>query len=134
VTDQQQGPIEIHQQFFKQLQGFQVQVVGRFVQYQYVGRLGEQLGQQQSVALATRKRLDRLAAAFGWKQKVTQVTDYVLGPAVDLDLVGTTGDIVDNGFFEIELIPQLIEIGNFQTRAEVDTATVGLEFPQQQIE
>ncbi len=69
MADQQQGAVEIQQQFFEQLQGLEVEVVGRLVQHQHVGRPGEQLGQQQAVALAAGQRADRLTTRCGGNRK-----------------------------------------------------------------
>ena len=54
MADHQHGAREVEQYFFEQLQGFYVQVVGRFVEHQQVGRLAEQLGEQQSCPFAAR--------------------------------------------------------------------------------
>jgi hypothetical protein len=61
MADNQRGARIIGNHLFQQIQGFQVQVVGRFVQHQEVGRRGEHLGQQQPRALATRQHLDGCA-------------------------------------------------------------------------
>ena len=51
MTDQQQGTVIVHQQFFKQLQRFHIQIIGRLVHNQQVRRLRKQPRQQQAIAL-----------------------------------------------------------------------------------
>gem|GEM_PF-5227317 len=41
VADHQHGALEGQQHFFEQFEGFHVQIVGRFVEHQQVGRLAE---------------------------------------------------------------------------------------------
>jgi hypothetical protein len=52
VADQKYRAFVVLQQVFQQLQRVDVQVVGRFIQHQHVGRARKQAGQQQAVALA----------------------------------------------------------------------------------
>ena len=53
MTDHQHGALEGQQDLFKQLQGLNVQVVGRLIEHQQVGWLAEQLGQQQTGTFTT---------------------------------------------------------------------------------
>src|SRR3546814_15723571 len=85
MRDQQQGALVVGEQFFQQLECFHVEVVGRFVHHQQVGRLREQLGQQQAVAFAAGQAGDRRARAFGREQEILQVADDVLALAVELE-------------------------------------------------
>ena len=56
MADQKHGAGVVLQQFFQQFQRFNVQVVGRLIEHQHIGRTGKQARQQQPVALATRER------------------------------------------------------------------------------
>ncbi|MNT03672.1 hypothetical protein D3C72_1382190 [compost metagenome] len=56
MADQEHGAVVLLDQFFQQLQGVDVEVVGRFVQHQHVGRAREQARQQQAVAFAAAER------------------------------------------------------------------------------
>jgi hypothetical protein len=78
VADQEQRAVIVLQQFFEQFQGFDIKVVGRFVEHQHIGRPGEQAGQQQAVALAPGERTDRRAGALRREQEVFEVADHVL--------------------------------------------------------
>ena len=51
MADQEDGAGVISQQFFQQVQGFDVKVVGGFVEHQHIRGLGKQASQQQAVAL-----------------------------------------------------------------------------------
>ncbi len=53
MADEEDGARVFFQQLFQQFQGIDIQVVGRLIENQHVGRLGEQARQQQTVALAT---------------------------------------------------------------------------------
>ena len=55
VADDEHGAIVVLQQLLQQLQGVNVQIVGRFIQHQYVGGSGEQTRQQQAIAFAARQ-------------------------------------------------------------------------------
>jgi hypothetical protein len=69
VADQEHRAVVVLQQGFEQLQGFDVEVVGRLVEHQHVGRPREQARQQQAVALAAGERLDRRTRALRAKRK-----------------------------------------------------------------
>ncbi len=59
VADQQQRPRPLEQLFFEQLQRFEVEIVGRLVENEHIGRPREHPRQQQAIALAAGQRLDR---------------------------------------------------------------------------
>jgi hypothetical protein len=52
MRDKEYRALIITQQIFEQLLSVDVQVVGRFVQDQYIGRTGEEFCQQKAVAFA----------------------------------------------------------------------------------
>ncbi len=55
VAHDEHRAIVVLQQLLQQLQGVNVQVIGRFIQHQHVGGSGEQTRQQQAIALAARQ-------------------------------------------------------------------------------
>ena len=61
MADHQRGAGIIAHHLFQQIESFQIQIVGGFVQHQKIGRQREQLGQQQPRPLAARQNLDRRA-------------------------------------------------------------------------
>ena len=97
VADQQQRARPLDELRFEQLQRFEVEVVGRFVQHEQVGRPREQPGEQQAVALAARQRLDRRCARSARKQEVAQVGVDVARSAVRRSGVVAVADRVEHG-------------------------------------
>ncbi len=134
MADQQQGTLIVQQQFFKQLKGFHIKVVGRFVHYQQIRRPDEQFGQQQAIAFSSRQCLDRLPRPRWRKKKILQVADDVLREPVDGDCISAAGHVVDDRGFQVQLRTQLIEIGDFHFAPHPDQAAVRLQFSQQKIE
>ncbi len=61
MADQKGGAGIVGDHFLQQVQGLQIEVVGGLVQYQEIGRHGEQLGEQEPRPLAAGKHLDRSA-------------------------------------------------------------------------
>jgi hypothetical protein len=78
VADQQHGPLEVDQQLFEQFQRLAVQIVGRLVEDQEVGGLGEELGQQQPVAFPAGEAADARLGPLGREKKVLEIADDVL--------------------------------------------------------
>jgi hypothetical protein len=72
-------PSIVGQQVLEQVERVHVEVVGRFVEHQQVGGLGQGAGQQQAVALAARQARDRLAQLGLGEQEVLGVGGDVLG-------------------------------------------------------
>ena len=92
MTDQEQGAGIFGEQFLEQFQGFDIEVVGRFVQHQHIGRFGEQAGQQQTVTLTTGQRTDRRTGTLRREQEIFQIADHMLLGATDFNPVGTRRD------------------------------------------
>ncbi|MNZ98110.1 hypothetical protein D3C78_1173850 [compost metagenome] len=101
VADHQYGALEDEQDFFQQLQGFHIEVVGRFVEDQQVGRFAEQLGQQQAGALAARQRLHRRARTLRREQEIAEVAEDVAILPIDGDELAALGNVVDDGLFRL---------------------------------
>ncbi|OQA35033.1 MAG: hypothetical protein BWY57_00001 [Betaproteobacteria bacterium ADurb.Bin341] len=87
MADQKKGSGKILQQLFKQLKGFNVQIVGRFVQHQDIGRPRKQAGQQQTVALATGQGLDRRARPFRREEKIAEIANHMLSHTGNVDII-----------------------------------------------
>ena len=54
--------------------------------------------------------------------------------AIDLDEITTFGNVIDNGFFRLKLVTQLIKISHLQFGAAVNLAAVRLQLAQQELE
>ena len=65
---------EVQQRFFQRAQGFHVEVVGRFVEQQYVGALLEGQSQVQTAALTTGQVLDELLLVGALEVEAAHVT------------------------------------------------------------
>ncbi len=131
---QQQGALEFHEYLFEQFQGFHVEVVGGLVQHQEIGWLAEQARQYEPVLFAAGERLYRLANARRFEQEVLQVADDMHVAAIDRDMVGATGEIVLHGFFRVELLAQLVEVGNLDLRSRLHLAVIRLQLAQQDLQ
>ncbi len=134
MRDQQQGALVVGEQFFQQFERLDVEVVGRFVHHQQVGRLREQFGQQQAVALAAGQAGDRGARAFGREQEILQVADDVLALAVELDVLAALGHVVQGVELVVELQPVLVEVGDLDAGAQLRAAALRLELAQHDLQ
>ena len=134
VADQQQRARVGLQHALQQVDGFQIQVVGRLVQHQQVGRAGEQPRQQQAVALTARQGAHRRVGAVGREQEVLQIAHDVAARAIDLDVFRAGADRVGHALLGVELLTQLVEIGNLQVRTQPHRAGVGRVFAQDELE
>ena len=134
VADQEDRAVVIGQQLFEQFQRLDVQVIGRLVEHQYVGRAGKQAGQQQAVALAAGQALDRRVGPCGREQKVAQIALDVFALAADLDPFAARADGVGQGGFHVERIAHLVKIGHVDLGAHPHHTAVGGELAQDHLQ
>ena len=134
VRHQQDGAVEIQQLLFEQLQRLRVEVVGRLVQHQDVGRFGHQLRQQDSVAFAAGEEFDFGPGAFRGEQKILQVAVDVLFRVADPDAFGALGDVVGDGPFRVERVALLIEIRHFLPGPDPHGSIVGRQRTEDQLQ
>ena len=132
MADQQYGSSVVDDQFFEQVERVGVEVVGRFVEHQQVGRAREQACQQQAIALAAGQRAYRLACAIRRKQEVLQITQHMARLAVDGDGFAALADVLLHGFIFIERRAVLVKIGHLQIGADSEGAARRCELAQQQ--
>ncbi|MNC84717.1 hypothetical protein D3C83_02780 [compost metagenome] len=83
------------QQRFQQFQRFDIEIVGRLVQHQHVGRACKEARKQQPVALAAGKRRHLGARPLRWKEKIAEIADDMLALARDLHVFRTLADGID---------------------------------------
>ena len=124
MADQEHGAIVGLQQLFEQLERVDVQIVGRLVQNQYVGRAGEQTCQQQAVALATRQGTHRGVRTRWREQEVAQVALHVLALVADLDPLAAGTDEVFQRRVEVDGLAHLVEVGDLQIRTTAHFARI----------
>ena len=103
MADQQQRARIVQQQVFEQLQGLDIQIVGRLIQHQQVGRQGKQARQQEAVAFPAGQGAYRGAHPVGGKEKILQVTDQVARFAVDQNGIASLADVIQHRLAFIEL-------------------------------
>ena len=92
MADQEHGARIRLQQLLEQLERVDVEVVRRLVEDEHVGRQREQPRQQDTVALAARKRAQRRVGARRREQEVGEVAHHVLPAARGLDPLAARAD------------------------------------------
>src|SRR5690606_33389003 len=120
VTDHHYRAGEAKQHLFEQFERLHVQAVGGFIKYQQVGRLTEELGEQQACPFTARERLYRRPGALRAEQEVPQIAEDMPVLPVDGDEVAAFSHVVDNGLLQLQLVTQLVEIRHFQPGAGLD--------------
>jgi len=130
VTHQQHRARVVLHEILQQLERFQVEIIGRFVQHQQIGRLREQAREQQPVALPSAERLDRGAHPLRRKQEIAEIADHVLARAADLDEVGAFGDGIEHRGFFVETVAELIVVGNGKLTSQTNRPAVGRELAE----
>ena len=132
VADQDQGAVIALQQLFQLVQRVHVQIVGRFVEDQHIGGLGQCPGQQQAVALAARQGRDRLAQLGLGEQEVLGVGGDMFGHAAHQNAVAAArGQGVPQGHVRLQPLARLVQIDRLEVRAHAHRAFVGRQFAQQ---
>ena len=134
MADHEDGAGIVLQQLFEQLQRLDVEVVGRLVEHQHIGRLGEQTRQQQAVALAPRQRAHRRVGPRRREQEVAQIAHDMLARAADLDPLAARADGVGQRGVEVERVAHLVEVGHLQLRALAHRAGVRRDLAQDELE
>ena len=133
VADQDDGAGVVGQHLLQHVERLQIEIVGRLVQHQQVGRLGERAGQHQAAALAARQRAQRRARLQRREQEILHVAHDVLGLAADRHRVApAAGQRLLQRPLGVEALAALIEGGHLQVGAELDRAGVGRQRAGQQ--
>jgi len=84
VAHQQQCSLVLLQPLLEQLQGFDVEVIGRFIQDDEVCGLCKQAGEQETVALAAGEHPDGRLRALRREKELLEVADDVFALAAEL--------------------------------------------------
>ena len=96
VADEQQRARPFDQVRLEQLERLDIEIVGRLVEHEHVGRPREQPGEQEPIPLSAGERLDRRVRALGWKQEIPQIPVHVLRLAVHRDRVVSFADRIEH--------------------------------------
>ena len=84
MADDQDRAGIVGEQLLQQVERLDVEIVGRLVEHQQVGRQRQRARQHEPAALAARQLADRRAGLLGREQEVLHVADDVAALAVDV--------------------------------------------------
>jgi hypothetical protein len=132
VTHQQNGAFVIGERLLQQVERVHVEIVGRLVEHEQVARLREQLGEQETRALAARQRLHRPVRLPLLEQKIPEIGHDVLRAAVDEDGVAAVAQRLAQGRFGFERFALLVEIDRRQPVSQPHAPRIGRESAGQQ--
>src|SRR6185437_13603513 len=132
MAHEQQRAGVVLQLLLEQLEGLDVEIVGRLVEHQQIGGLGEEPREQQPVALATGEHPDRRARALRRKEEVAQIADDMLALAADFHPFRSRTDHVGERRFRVQLLAELVEVCNPEIRAEAHAALIGRQLAEDQ--
>src|SRR4249919_1187452 len=111
---------ELEQRVFQRAQGFDVEVVGGFVEQQHVAALQQGLGQVQAAAFAARERADHLLLVLALEVEAADIGARLDLHAVDVEDVQAAGDFLEDVVVAFQLLAALVDVGELDRRAGVD--------------
>ncbi|MNX62780.1 hypothetical protein D3C86_937570 [compost metagenome] len=117
---------ELQQGVLEGAQGFDVQIVGRFIQQQHVAAGLQQLGQVQTAALATGELADPLLLIGALEVEATYVGTARELVVADAQYVLTVGDLFEHRLLVVHAVAELIHGGQHDGIAQGDGAGVRL--------
>ena len=135
MADQQHGAGIVGEPFLQQVERLQVQIVGRLIEHQQVGRPSKRASQRQPGALPAGQRANRGSSLLGTEQKILHIADHV--PALVADhyrIAAATGQRIAETGRRIEGFAPLVERDLGEVGAEPHLACVRDERTGQQIE
>ena len=98
MADEEQRARIGGEHLLEEVEGLEVEVVGRLVEDEEVGRAGERAGEHQPSALAAGERLHRRPRLLGAEEEVLHVADDVARLAADDDrIAASVGQRVGDG-------------------------------------
>ena len=134
MAHDQHGAFVIGDDLLQQVERLEVEVVGRFVEYQQVGRLGELASQQQSAAFAARQHADAHVDDLRIEQEVLEIGLHVLAIAAHVDPVAALGEHLPHCLVGGKQLALLVDHHSGQRLGDLDAAAVGFEFARQHLE
>ena len=117
---------ELQQRIFQRTQGFDVQVVGRFVEQQHVATLQQGLGHVQAATLTTGQRTDHLLLVLALEVEAADVGARLDLDAVDVEDVQAARDFLEDVVVAFQRVAALVHVGQLHGRADNDLAGVRL--------
>ena len=135
MADQDDGSGKACDQFLQQFQRLHVEIVGRFVEHEQIGRTGKHARQDQPGALAARELAHRRARLFGFEQEVLHVGDDVALLAVDDEvLAAPVGQVAGQRLVRIDRFTLLVEGCDLEIDAKPHSARIRVKLAGQHLE
>ena len=124
VRDDHDAAGEIVEAFFEGLQGFHVEVVGRFVEEEQVVAALQHLGEVDAVALTAREDADLLLLVGALEVEGADIGARHDGDAAEVDHVGAAGDFFPDVLVGVELVAALVHVADLDRLADAHGALV----------
>ena len=135
MADQQHCAFVTGEHLLQQIEGVEVEVIGRLVQDQQVARPREEPRKQEARPLAARQARDRHQGLAFVEQEFAQIRHDVLLGAAHHDAVAAIGrEGLPEGRLLLQRCAALIEIGGNQVCAMAQLALVRWNLAQQQFQ
>ena len=134
MGDEEQRAGVVLQRCFEQLERFDVEVVGRLIQHQHIGRAREEAREEQAVALAAGEHRHLGVGAARREEEVAEIANHVLAPIGRLDPFGAGADGVGDCLLVVEHGAQLVEVRRLHVGAAADAAGIGRELAEDQLQ
>jgi len=134
VGDDHGAAGEFQQRVFQGTQGFDVQIVGGFVQQQHVAAGLQQLGQVQAPALATGEFANPLLLIGALEVETADIGAARELEVADLENVLAASHFIEYRLLTVHLVAELIHRRQLDGIAEDDLAAIGLLLAGQQPE
>ena len=125
MADHHQRAGKLQQGIFERTQGFDVQVVGRFIQHQHIAARNQGLGQVQPAAFPARQHADSFLLVGA-----VEVEAPAIGPAghlelADVEYVEPARHVFPDRFFVGQVVAVLVNEGHLDRGADLDFAAIG---------
>ena len=126
MRDHHRTARELQQGVFQRAQGFDVQVVGWFIEQQHVAANLQQFCEVQTTTLTTRQFAHAFALIDAFKVKASDIgAAWHLG-VTDTHDVLTAGDFFPHGFGIVHAVAELIDGGQLNGLTQHDAAGIRL--------
>ena len=130
MADQNDRAGIVGNQFLQQIKRIEIQIIGRLVKHQQIGRLCQSAGKHRSGALAAGKLAHSSTCLLRREQEILHVTENMALLISDHQHVANTaGQHVFQALRVIKLLALLVERQHFQIGTQLDAAAVRLDLP-----
>ena len=121
--------------FLQQVERFQIQIIGRLIHHQHIGRLAQPTRQQQARQLAPRQHIGGRTHLRRMKQEVFHIADDMHGFfANGHQITGPVGQRILDGQVLLNARTRLIQHQHREIFAETHIARIGFQMPQQHVQ